>query len=40
MENTGIWVAVVIIVFVLGSILGLRVSPREKALGIMREKAR
>lgn len=40
MENTGIWVAVIIIVFVLGSIFGLRVSPREKALGIMREKAR
>ncbi|WP_374665477.1 ammonium transporter [Acinetobacter sp.] len=40
MENTGIWVAVVIVVFVLGSIFGLRVSPREKALGIMREKAR
>ncbi len=40
MENTGIWVAVVIIVFVLGSIFGLRVSPREKALGIMRDKAR
>ena len=30
MENTGIWVAVVIIVFVLGSIFGLRVSPRER----------
>ena len=40
MENTGIWVIGFIIVFVLGSILGLRVSPREKALGIMREKAR
>jgi len=40
MENTGIWVAVVIIVFVLGSIFGLRVSPREKALGLMRDKAR
>ena len=40
MENTGIWVVGFIIVFVLGSILGLRVSPREKALGIMREKAR
>jgi len=40
MENTGIWVAVVIIVFVLGSIFGLRVSPRERALGTMREKAR
>lgn len=40
MENTGIWVVGFIIVFVLGSILGLRVSPREKALGIMRDKAR
>lgn len=40
MENTGIWVAVVIVIFVLGSIFGLRVSPREKALGIMRDKAR
>lgn len=40
MENTGIWVAVVIVVFVLGSIFGLRVSPREKALGMMRDKAR
>jgi hypothetical protein len=40
MENTGIWVAVVIIIFVLGSIFGLRVSPREKALGMMRDKAR
>ncbi|ENV35243.1 hypothetical protein [Acinetobacter gerneri] len=40
MEHAGIWVAVVIAVFILGSIFGLRVSPREKALGIMREKAR
>ncbi len=40
MENTGIWVAIVIVVFVLGSIFGLRVSPREKALGLMRDKAR
>ncbi|RKG31761.1 ammonium transporter [Acinetobacter tianfuensis] len=40
MENTGLWVAVVIVVFVLGSIFGLRVSPREKALGEMRDKAR
>ena len=40
MENTGIWVALAIIIFVLGSIFGLRVSPREKALGLMREKAR
>ena len=40
MENTGIWVAVAIIIFVMGSIFGLRVSPRERALGMMREKAR
>ena len=40
MENTGIWGIGFIILFVLGSILGLRVSPREKALGMMREKAR
>ena len=40
MEHTGLWVALVIIVFVLGSIFGLKVSPREKALGLMREKAR
>ena len=40
MEHTGLWVALVSIVFVLGSIFGLRVSPREKALGLMREKAR
>jgi hypothetical protein len=40
MDNVGIWVTVVIVVFVLGSIFGLRVNPREKALGIMREKAR
>ena len=40
MENTGIWVTVVIIIFVIGSIFGLRVSPREKALGLMRDKAR
>lgn len=40
MEHTGLWVALVIIVFVLGSIFGLRVSPREKALGLMRENAR
>jgi len=40
MEHTGLWVALIIIIFVLGSIFGLRVSPREKALGLMREKAR
>ncbi len=36
----GIWVAAIIVVFVLGSIFGLRVSPREKALGEMRDQAR
>src|SRR5690606_1176220 len=40
METTGMWVAVIIIIFVMGSIFGLRVSPREKALGIVRDKAR
>ena len=40
MEHTGLWVALVITVFILGSIFGLRVGPREKALGLMREKAR
>lgn len=40
MENQGIWITVIIVIFVLGSIFGLRVNPREKALGIMREKAR
>ena len=40
MEHTGLWVTVVIVIFVLGSIFGLRVSPREKALGLMRESAR
>jgi hypothetical protein len=40
MDNVGIWVAVIIVIFVFGSIFGLRVSPREKALGNMREKAR
>ncbi len=38
MENTGIWVAVAIIIFVMGSIFGLRVSPREKALGLCVKK--
>ena len=35
-----LWITIIIVVFVLGSIFGLRVSPREKALGLMREKAR
>ncbi|CAG67419.1 conserved hypothetical protein [Acinetobacter baylyi ADP1] len=40
MEHLGLWVAIIIVIFVLGSIFGLRVSPREKALGLMRDKAR
>ena len=40
MENAGLWITILIVVFILGSIFGLRVSPREKALGIMRDKAR
>ncbi len=40
MEHMGIWVTVFIVLFVLGSIFGLRVSPREKALGLMRDAAR
>ena len=35
-----LWITIIIVVFLLGSIFGLRVSPREKALGLMREKAR
>lgn len=40
MSNIGIWITVAIVLFVLGSIFGLRVSPREKALGMMRDQAR
>lgn len=41
MEQQGaFWVIGLIILFVLGSLMGLRVSPREKALGVMRDKAR
>lgn len=40
MSHAGYWITGFIILFVLGSILGLRVSPREKALGQMRERAR
>lgn len=40
MENAGLWITVIIVVFVIGSVFGLRVSPREKALGVLREKAR
>ncbi|ATZ68232.1 hypothetical protein [Acinetobacter haemolyticus] len=40
MSNVGIWITAAIVLFVLGSIFGLRVSPREKALGSMRDQAR
>ena len=40
MENTGIWVAVIIVLFVLGSVFGLKVSQQKKALGLKREKVR
>ncbi|TXJ07776.1 MAG: ammonium transporter [Acinetobacter sp.] len=40
MDQTAFWVIGFIILFVLGSIFGLKVSPREKALGMMRDKAR
>ena len=40
MEHAGLWITIAIVVFILGSIFGLRVSPREKALGLMREQAR
>ncbi|XID74534.1 ammonium transporter [Alkanindiges sp. WGS2144] len=40
MSTTAYWVIGFIIIFILGSILGLRVSPREKALGQMRDRAR
>lgn len=40
MDNIGIWIAALVVIFVMGSIFGLRISPREKALGLMREKAR
>lgn len=36
----GFWIIVLIIVFVVGSIFGLRVSPKEKALGEMRDLSR
>ncbi len=40
MDQTAFWVIGLIILFVLGSIFGLKISPREKALGLLREKAR
>lgn len=40
MSATAYWIIGFIVVFILGSIMGLRVSPREKALGEMRDRAR
>ncbi|WLF83829.1 ammonium transporter [Moraxella sp. ZY210820] len=40
MENTGLWVTIIIVLFVLGSIFNLRTSPRDKALAQLRENAR
>ncbi len=40
MSATAYWIIGFIIVFIVGSIMGLRVSPREKALGDMRDRAR
>ena len=40
MNSTAYWIIGFIVIFVLGSVLGLRVSPREKALGQMRDRAR
>ena len=39
-DYTVYWVVGLIILFLLGSIFGLKVSPREKALGQLRERAR
>ena len=40
MDQTAFLVIGLIILFVLGSVFGLKVSPREKALGILRDQAR
>jgi hypothetical protein len=40
MNSSALWIIVVITLFVLGTILGVRVSPREKALGELRDRAR
>lgn len=40
MENTGLWVTIIIVLFVVGSIFNLRTSPRDKALAQLRENAR
>ncbi len=40
MNSTAIWIIVAICLFVLGNLFGLRLNPREKALGQLRERAR
>ncbi len=40
MGSTAVWISVAIVLFVLGSLFGLRVNPREKALGQLREQVR
>lgn len=40
MENSGLWITIIIILFVVGSILNFRTSPRDKALAKLREDAR
>jgi hypothetical protein len=40
MSNTGFWIILVVIVFIFGSFMSVRISPREKALGEMRDRAR
>ncbi|MBF7688465.1 ammonium transporter [Acinetobacter sp. EC24] len=40
MATMGLWITVIIVIFVVGSIFGARVNPREKALGETRDKAR
>lgn len=40
MENAGIWISIIIVAFLLGTILNFRTSPKDKALASIREKAR
>ena len=40
MSSTGFWIIVVVVVFMFGSFMSVRISPREKALGNMRDRAR
>ena len=40
MHGNAWWIIGLIVLFLLGSIFGLRISPREKALGQLRDRAR